>query len=52
MFHDLLSYFHEELSFKNEKRELDEGNKERNRYMYFFAILFIILLVCTFLNII
>ena len=52
MFKDLFSYFHEELSFKNEKMELDEGNKTRNRYMYSFAILFLILLVCSFLNII
>mgnify|MGYP001265245003 CR=1 FL=1 len=52
MFKDLFSYFREEISFKDEKKELDEENKIRNRYMYFFAILFIILLVCSFLNII
>ena len=52
MFKDLFSYFREEISFKDEKKELDEENKIRNRYMYFFEILFIILLVCSFLNII
>lgn len=52
MFEGLFSYFHEELSFKNEKKELDEGNKTRNRYMYFLTILFLILLLCSFLNII
>ena len=50
MFESLFSYFYEELAFKDEKKELDEVNKERNRYMYFFAILFILLLVCSFLN--
>ena len=52
MFEDLFRYFHEELAFKNQKKELDEENKDRNRYMYFFVILFILLLVCSFLNII
>lgn len=52
MFEGLLGYFYEELSFKREKEELDEGNKYRNRYMYFFVILFIILLICSFFNII
>ena len=52
MFKDLFSYFHEELSFKNEKMELDQENKTRNRYMYFLTILFLLLLVCSFLNII
>ena len=52
MFEGLLGYFYEELSFKREKEELDEENKYRDRYMYFFVILFIILLICSFFNII
>ena len=31
---------------------LEEENKYRDRYMYFFVILFIILLICSFFNII
>ena len=52
MFDNLFSYFHEELSFKKEKDKLDEYNYYRNRYMAFFVVLFIILLLCSFFNII
>ena len=39
MFKDLFSYFREEISFKDEKKELDEENKIRNRYLDFIKII-------------
>ncbi len=52
MFNDLFEYFSEEIYFKNSKKELDEKNKMRNRFMYFLTLLFIILFICSFFNII
>lgn len=52
MFDNLFDYFYEEMNHKNSKKELDKKNKDRNRYMYFFAIVFIILLICSIFNII
>ena len=52
MFNHLFVYFHEELAFQKEKKELDENNKQRNRFMYSLVILFLFLLICSFFNII
>ena len=52
MLEHLFDYFQEEIKVREEKEELDEGNKDRNRFMYFFAIVFVLLLLCSFFNII
>ena len=47
----LLHYFQREVILHNEKRELDEEHKNKIRFLYFFAVLFIILLFGSFFNI-
>jgi len=47
----LLAYFKSEAFLHDEKKELDEEHIHKIRFIYFFAILFIILLICRFFNI-
>ena len=46
----LREYFQEEISIV--KQEVDEKNKQRIRFMYFLAYLFIFLFICKLLYII
>ena len=49
MFNHLKEYFEDEIGMMNQrKKELDESNKKRVRFMNFFSYLFLILLVCKF----
>jgi hypothetical protein len=47
----LLNYFQREIILHNEKRELNEEHKTKIRFLYFLAVLFIILLCGSFFNI-
>ncbi len=47
----LFQYFSQEIIFQNNKKELNEEHKDKIRFSYFFAILFIILLISCFFNI-
>jgi hypothetical protein len=48
---DLLTYFKREVFIHGEKKELDEEHKHKIRFIYFFAILFILLLIGRIFNI-
>lgn len=49
----LNKYFLNEIELqRKEKIELDDKNKQRNYFMYFFALLFILLFVCKVFEII
>ena len=48
----LFQYFHNEIRFQKGKTQYDEEHRDKIRFLYFFAILFIILLICSFFNII
>jgi hypothetical protein len=47
----LLEYFTNEIIYVNEKNKLNDNHKNKIRFIYSFAILFIILLICSFFNI-
>ena len=52
MLDHLFNYFQEEIILREQREELDEENKHRDRFMYFLSIVFILLLICSFFNII
>jgi hypothetical protein len=47
---NILDYIHEEISFYSSKRELNYNHIDKIRFMYFFAVIFIVLLILKFLN--
>lgn len=47
---NVLDYIHKEISFYSSKKELNYSHIEKIRFMYFFAIIFIVLLILKFLN--
>ena len=47
----LFQYFNNEIILHKKKKALDEENKDKIRFIYFFSILFILLLICSFFNI-
>ena len=47
----LLEYFNNEVIFHKEKKSYDEEHKNKIRFIYTFAIIFAILLFCSFFNI-
>jgi len=47
----LLEYFNNEITHVYEKNKLNKLHQNKIRFIYTFAILFIILLICSFFNI-
>ena len=47
-----MNYFQKEIAYVDQKKKLNEDHINKIRFIYAFSILFVLLLICSFFNIV